>query len=716
MADSRLPLLAGIVLFWTYRVLLLWLVPLPGERTSAALLAATCTAAALGVVQARALTRRATLANLAVQAALTYAPLFVLADGWRPAAPLLMASVLLLAAPGWARWAAALAIVAGEFAIRTLWLPGGGPGYAVWAAVVTFTGGLEFLALARLGHLVRALEATRTELAARRAAAERRRITRGLRAELGRLAAAAAAADPREIVAAARAALVRARSVADDYRDRSLAAEIDAARTVLEASGVPVRVAVDAAAPRTPQADAALAGVLRRTVMAALRHGRPAGCVIECRTGPGGPELLRVAFRGPVPSFAEPLAASATEIAALGGRLGTGPAVETEIPPARAWTGGPVRTAPWFAFAVLLVVELDHLATVATNAVQARESGVAVDRTALAATAVMLLLVAALQLYHVLPRGEARPRRWALPVQLLLLLLVFAVAGPHIAPGYAGPPVTYGGLVAGVVLLNVRPPWSWAAAAGLVVAPLPLLYGTHPPMMVVLDLAGSTAFMITVYALQRLPVAAARLDLARRDLARTAVLRERLRVARDVHDLLGSQLSAIIIRGETAADGAHLAGLAREALATVGSLGAGPAPLRLAAEVENARDLLRTAGVRVAITVAEPPEPAAALFAVVLREAVTNVVRHARARHCEIAVTPGALRVRNDGAPRPGPGGAGGSGLANLRSRAAEAGGTLTAEHAGGRFTVRVELSDPAGLGGDADGVDPVAGAELGHR
>ncbi|MFB4310453.1 histidine kinase [Actinomadura sp. GTD37] len=729
MRDSRLPLFAGLVLFWTYRVLLLWAGPVPGDRAgAAALLAGTGAALGLGVLQARALAWSGSLGNLAAQAVLAYAPLLVLGNAWRPATPLLVTSVLLLAAPARARWPAAAAIVAAEFAIRTVWLTDAGAGYAAWAAVVTLTGGLQFLALARLGHLVRALEATRTELAARRAAGERLRIARGLRAELGRrLSAAAASDDPGEITAAARAALARARSVADDYRDRSLAAEIEAARTVLAASGVPVRVEADAAAPRSPRADAALAGVLRRTVVAALRHGGPDGCVIECRTGRGGPERLRVAFSGPVPSFDGPLADSSAEIAGLGGRLATGPAVAAEIPRARAWTGGPVGAAPWLAFAVLLVLELDQLGTVAASVAMARGAGVAVDPARLAVAAVTLPLVAALQLYHVLPRGEARPRRWALPAQVVLVLAAFVFAGPLVPADHGGLPATYGGLVAGVVLLNVRPPWSWAAAAALLLMPFPLLYGARPPAVALLTLLGSAAFMITVYALGRLPVAAARLDRARRELVRTSVLRERLRIARDVHDLLGSQLSAIIIRGELAAgpaDGARLAGLVGAALATVRSIGAEPAPLRLAAEVESARDLLGTAGVRVRVTVVEPPADVAALFAVVLRESVTNVVRHARARRCEIAITPGRLRVSNDGAPRAGaarPGGGGGSGLANLRSRAAEAGGALAVEHAAGRFTVRVEVpaagpSDPARLGGDADGVDPVAGAQLGHR
>ncbi|GAA1868399.1 sensor histidine kinase [Actinomadura bangladeshensis] len=726
MHDSRLPLFAGLVLFWTYRVLVLWLGPVPGDRAgAAALLAGTCAALVLAVLQARALAWRGSPGNLAGQAVLAYAPLLVLGNAWRPASPLLVASVLMPAAPARARWPAAAGIVAAEFAIRAVWLTDGGPGYAVWAAVVTATGGLQFLALARLGLLVRTLEATRTELAARRAAGERLRIARGLRAELGRrLSAAAASDDPGEIVAAARAALARARSVADDYRDRSLAAEIDAARTVLAASGVPVRVEAGGAAPRAPKADAALAGVLRRTVVAALRDGRPGGCAIECRTGPGGPERLRISFSGPVPPFAGPLAASSGEIAGLGGRLVTGPAVEAEIPRAPAWADGPVGAAPWLAFAVLLVIELDQLSTVATNAFLARDAGSAMDPVCLAVAAVALPLVAALQLYHVLPRGEAGPRRWALPAQVLLVLAAFAVAGPLVPPAYDGIPATYAGLVAGVALLNVRPPWSWASAGALVLVPLPLLYGAHPPpAAALLGLLASAAFMITVYALGRLPVAAARLDGARRELVRTSVLRERLRIARDVHDLLGSQLSAIIIRGGMAAgpaDGARLAGLAGAALATVRSIGAEPAPLRLAAEVESARDLLATAGARVRVAVAEPPPEVAALFAVVLRESVTNVVRHARARRCEITVTPGLLRVCNDGAGAARPG-AGGTGLANLRSRAAEAGGALAVEHAAGRFTLTVRMpdagpSDPARLGGDADGVDPVAGAQLGHR
>ncbi|NEA25284.1 hypothetical protein, partial [Actinomadura bangladeshensis] len=65
MHDSRLPLFAGLVLFWTYRVLVLWLGPVPGDRAgAAALLAGTCAALALAVLQTRALAWRGSLGNL----------------------------------------------------------------------------------------------------------------------------------------------------------------------------------------------------------------------------------------------------------------------------------------------------------------------------------------------------------------------------------------------------------------------------------------------------------------------------------------------------------------------------------------------------------------------------------------------------------------------------------------------------------------------------
>ncbi|WP_425465255.1 sensor histidine kinase, partial [Nonomuraea diastatica] len=87
------------------------------------------------------------------------------------------------------------------------------------------------------------------------------------------------------------------------------------------------------------------------------------------------------------------------------------------------------------------------------------------------------------------------------------------------------------------------------------------------------------------------------------------------------------------------------------------------------------------------------PEGARHLLGLVMREATTNVLRHSRARHAEVGyrVTGGLVRLRvgNDGACGP-PGS--GTGLTTLAERLTAAGGELTWEHAGGRFTVTATL------------------------
>jgi two-component system sensor histidine kinase DesK len=193
-----------------------------------------------------------------------------------------------------------------------------------------------------------------------------------------------------------------------------------------------------------------------------------------------------------------------------------------------------------------------------------------------------------------------------------------------------------------------------------------------------------------------------------------AVLAERLRVARDTHDLLGLGLSAVALktdvilallgRDDAAARG-QIAEVRRVCAAarTDVRLVAGQArPLSLAAELAAVGEVLASAGVRVRTGLGGGPVPEAvgAVLAVVLREAATNVLRHSSARWCVIETAAGGgvvrLRVRNDGAgPRAGDGRAG-QGLANLAARLEAAGGRLASHHAGGRFELTAEIPLPA--------------------
>ncbi|EGD53470.1 signal transduction histidine kinase [Gordonia neofelifaecis NRRL B-59395] len=173
--------------------------------------------------------------------------------------------------------------------------------------------------------------------------------------------------------------------------------------------------------------------------------------------------------------------------------------------------------------------------------------------------------------------------------------------------------------------------------------------------------------------------------------ARLAVVAERERVARDVHDILGHSLTVISVKSELAGrlvdldpdraktELAELNALAREALAevraTVGNLRAPELPSVVAA----AEIALTTAGID-----ADLPDPDscdgvhAELFAWVLREAVTNVVRHSGATRCTVTLTAESISIADNG--RGSPLLTFGNGLRGLAERVDAGGGRLVVD------------------------------------
>ena len=186
-----------------------------------------------------------------------------------------------------------------------------------------------------------------------------------------------------------------------------------------------------------------------------------------------------------------------------------------------------------------------------------------------------------------------------------------------------------------------------------------------------------------------------------------AAARERVRIARDVHDVVGNDLSAIAVQagaGRRLVDSdpdsaqatfARIAQMAREALAQTriavrgmrdeGDDDAPGAPPRLA-DLDTLVDAVRASGVDVRV-LRRPPDDAlgsdvqAATFRIV-QEALTNVARYARPPRAAVSIhlTNGEafIDVKDDGAPRAGPVGRG-SGIAGMRERAALVGGRLDA-------------------------------------
>ncbi|GAA1913907.1 sensor histidine kinase [Nocardioides hwasunensis] len=168
-----------------------------------------------------------------------------------------------------------------------------------------------------------------------------------------------------------------------------------------------------------------------------------------------------------------------------------------------------------------------------------------------------------------------------------------------------------------------------------------------------------------------------------------AIVAERERVARDVHDVLGHSLTALSIKAELAArlidvdpqraraELESIQATARSALAEVRATVGGLRAANLEAELAAAPRVLADAGVRtkVAGEIADTDPRHRTLMAWVLRESVTNVVRHAQARSVVIELGPHGIAVSDDGA---GCDGTEGNGLRGMRERVSGAGGTLT--------------------------------------
>ncbi|MFI6298715.1 sensor histidine kinase [Nonomuraea sp. NPDC050790] len=178
--------------------------------------------------------------------------------------------------------------------------------------------------------------------------------------------------------------------------------------------------------------------------------------------------------------------------------------------------------------------------------------------------------------------------------------------------------------------------------------------------------------------------------------ARLAVTEERLRFARDLHDLVGHQLSALAVKSELAvrlADGdveaakaemTEVRDLTRKALRELREAVRGYRELDLPAELLSVRSVLEAAGVRCELNLPyrDVPDDVAKVFAYVVREAATNVLKHSTAGFCVITLRftgdDATLEVRNDGVARRRALDLG-SGLNGLNERLSAVGGKLTA-------------------------------------
>ena len=280
--------------------------------------------------------------------------------------------------------------------------------------------------------------------------------------------------------------------------------------------------------------------------------------------------------------------------------------------------------------------------------------------------------------------------------------------------------------------------WStWAWLGGSVAGSLPLLYrragiliAGWVALLVVVLVVGiranepldyglvAVSIGITVAFMCGLPLTLWRvvgdLRTGREARARLAVAEERLRFARDIHDVVGHTLSVIAVKAElverlhqvdprrAGTEAGELRRLTADALVQLRSTVDGYRGVDLDQQLAAVRDALDTAGITYRIDLAARPDTSAIsrLLAIALREATTNVLRHGGAADCMITVDRVGdtlrLRVINDVTSTVQPSPRVGTGLTGMRERFAEVGGAIRAGREGDRFVF--EATVPAAV------------------
>ncbi|MET9629684.1 histidine kinase [Lentzea sp. NPDC006480] len=254
----------------------------------------------------------------------------------------------------------------------------------------------------------------------------------------------------------------------------------------------------------------------------------------------------------------------------------------------------------------------------------------------------------------------------------------------------------------------VLTPWRAIAIDGSV---LLLLAGT---MYLERDLAidgGQLGTLLSIslgmLAVGRMMRANRALSLAQEEIASLARTEERNRLARDLHDILGHSLTTITLKTGVArrllesseperalAEIREVENLTRQALSDVRTTVSGYREVSLSAEVVGARAALRAGGIEADLPHAVDnvrPE-LQGVFGYVLREGITNVLRHAAATRCSVRLGDTWLEVRDDG--RGAGVGEPGTGLTGLAERLAPLGGTVLAGPLDdGGYRLRAEVS-----------------------
>lgn len=399
----------------------------------------------------------------------------------------------------------------------------------------------------------------------------------------------------------------------------------------------------------------------------------------------------------------------------VSGRTASSAIAEPAVPPATPGdvrASGPVGTPRWgrlsWAFAGVWLV---YLAPLVPEAIQRPHLWQRVPGLlALAAFAVAYVLVFWLT-------GRARRAGRAVPLErriaaLALGLALFAVLAVTVGEGALGLFVFLA--VQGIFLLPRRTGLVLAGALIVVEEVLTrIVPGWQPDESLWLSIALASVAMWGVTGMIERNLELAR---AQATIAEMAVQSERTRFARDLHDILGHSLTVLTVKAELAGrlvgidperagqEIAEVERLARQALVDVRAAVSSYREATLPGELASARAALEAAGIVAELpgAVDDVPPERRALLAWAIREGVTNVVRHSKARRVWVRLDGSGVEIADDGvgpdadreAPPPEEGAqqhGRAHGLVGLRERAAAGGArVVVGRRDGGGFVLRV--------------------------
>ncbi|HEY5820464.1 MAG TPA: histidine kinase [Propionibacteriaceae bacterium] len=672
---------------------------------------------------------------LGVQLVLTAAPIPIYGESWLGTSGFLAGSALLVLPPHRAKLGAlvvVLATVAVYLGLSELVFD------SVYVGAVTALTGLVIFGLSRMRSLVAGLDKARSELATLAVSRERLRFSRDLHDLLGYSLSAItlkceltrrllpdfprrAERELGEVLTIAYQALDDVRQVVNNYRQLSLTDELNAAHNILTTAGITNTINRKGSGHVPDTIGTACAIIVRESVTNILRHssathasitleqhprhldlviandglparpiGLPSGNGTQNLTnrtqtlggtftaGPTGPDGYRIQARIPLP-----------DIAAEQTLDEDGVGVERSRTPLSSLLSGRPLLGPRFAWVMMSTV---YVVYGLTNAFAILASRLPLVDQAISVAACVIAVV--LQFRYFSRSEMDLPRRTvvaALLVQTAVVLIPSALFANQL-PSLAG-------FLVGSILLVVRRRPAVALAAVVVVG-LGLLRAQSA------DSASDIGYGfiatinsgLVVFGLSRLRSLVTGLDTARSELATLAVTQERLRFARDLHDLLGYSLSAITLKCEltrrlipdspTRAEQeiSEVLVIGYQALDDVRQVVNSYRELSLTDELTAAHNILTTAGIPNTITrtgAGDIPVNVGTACAFIVRESVTNILRHSNATQTSIALDLTAdaldLTLVNDGLHVQSPGLPTGNGTTNLASRTEALGGVFMA-------------------------------------